>query len=135
MIRTPRRASRAAAMWLASGASLVLPRAAAAQAGPAPESTEGAAPPAGAPPAAAPTAAPSPVGPFGYGNPQSPNGTIGGGNATESSAHPVTGDSEDSFDLGSSAHGGGGNPGVARGDASGPIFIGRPAYSGELHDT
>src|SRR5579863_6654375 len=38
------------------------------------------------------------------GNPQSANGTIGGGNATESSAHPVTGVEEDTFDLGT--HGG-----------------------------
>jgi LysM domain-containing protein len=135
MISTRRRASRAAVVCLVSSASVVVPRAAAAQAGPAPASTEGAAPPAGAPPAEAPRVAPPAVGPFGYGNPQSPNGTIGGGNATESSAHPVTGDSEDSFDLGPGAHGGGGNPGVAHGDDTGPIFIGRPTYSGELPDT
>jgi hypothetical protein len=56
----------------------------------------------------------------GYGNPQSPNGTIGGGNATESSAHPVTGDEEDSFDLGPRGAGGG----TVHGDESGPVFIG-----------
>jgi hypothetical protein len=54
-----------------------------------------------------------------YGNPQSPNGTIGGGNATESSAHPVTGDQEDSFDLGSR----GGAGGAVRGDDNGPVFV------------
>jgi hypothetical protein len=64
----------------------------------------------------------------GYGNPQAPNGTIGGGNATESSAHPITGEEEDSFDLG---HRGAGPGGVARGDDNGPVFIGGgPTYSG-----
>jgi hypothetical protein len=58
----------------------------------------------------------------GYGSPQSSNGTIGGGNATESSAHPVTGEEEDAFDLGSGA---GNFPGgVARGDQNGPIYLG-----------
>jgi hypothetical protein len=55
-----------------------------------------------------------------WGNPQSPNGTIGGGNATESSAHPITGTEEDSFDLGSR----GGAGGAVRGDDNGPVFIG-----------
>jgi hypothetical protein len=88
--------------------------------------------PAQGPPMVPPTAAQS-LGPYGYGNPQSPNGTIGGGNATESSAHPVTGDQEDSFDLGPSARGGAasGGGGTARGDQNGPIFSGRPTYSGE----
>jgi hypothetical protein len=54
-----------------------------------------------------------------YGNPQSPNGTIGGGNATESSAHPVTGDEEDSFDLGP----GGGDGSALHGGTDGPIFL------------
>jgi hypothetical protein len=67
---------------------------------------------------------PSPYG--AYGSPQGANGTIGGGNASESSAHPVTGDEEDSFDLG--AHGRGG--GAAHGDEHSPIFIGGPTYSG-----
>ncbi|HEY1696274.1 MAG TPA: LysM peptidoglycan-binding domain-containing protein [Polyangiaceae bacterium] len=57
---------------------------------------------------------------FGWGNPQAPNGTIGGGNATESSSHPVTGDQEDSFDFG---RGGGGN-GAVHGDSNGPVFLG-----------
>jgi hypothetical protein len=67
------------------------------------------------------------VGP--YGNPQSPNGTIGGGNATESSAHPITGTEEDSFDLGQ----GGGPGGVVHGDDNGPVFLGGPgmSYRGE----
>ncbi len=86
-----------------------------------------------APPAAADTAAPAPApapdtttAPLsrsvigGYGNPQAPNGTIGGGNATESSSHPVTGDEEDSFDFGGHGHG----AGVARGGDNGPIFSG-----------
>jgi hypothetical protein len=60
-----------------------------------------------------------------YGNPQSPNGTIGGGNATESSAHPVTGDQEDTFDLGR-----GRTAGTARGDENGPIFLGGGASYG-----
>jgi LysM repeat protein len=61
-----------------------------------------------------------------YGNPQSPNGTIGGGNATESSSHPVTGDEEDSFDLGPRRTEGG----IAHGDTNGPIFTGEPAFEG-----
>jgi hypothetical protein len=67
----------------------------------------------------------------GFGSPQSTNGTIGGGNATESSAHPVTGEEEDSFDIGS---GGASNfpGGVARGDQNGPIYLGgaRPGVVG-----
>jgi hypothetical protein len=134
-----RRASAAAVLCVSSVAGL---HAAKAQAGPdqapaaggaAPADTGGAAPT--QPPAPASTA--TPTGPFGYGNPQSPNGTIGGGNATESSAHPVTGDAEDTFDIGSSAGGGGGvSGGAAHGDSNGPVFIGRPSYSGaEAPDT
>jgi hypothetical protein len=141
-MRHPRRAPAAAVLFVVSTASLVAPRAARAQAGPAPAPAgadgNGLAPAGGAPaaPAAAPATTASPAAAFGYGNPQSPNGTIGGGNATESSAHPVTGDSEDSFDLGPGARGGSGSPGVARGDSNGPIFIGRPSYSGaEVPDT
>jgi hypothetical protein len=73
----------------------------------------------------------------GFGSPQSSTGTIGGGNATESSAHPVTGDEEDSFDIGA---GGGGNfpGGVAHGDQSGPIYLGNAGRShvggGEVPD-
>ena len=52
----------------------------------------------------------------GFGNPQSPNGTIGGGNATESSAHPVTGDEEDSFDFGKRRRG----AGAVHGDRTAP---------------
>jgi hypothetical protein len=62
----------------------------------------------------------------GYGNPQSPNGTIGGGNATESSAHPVTGDQEDTFDLTA----GRGQRGTARGADDGPVFTTRPRPGG-----
>jgi hypothetical protein len=58
--------------------------------------------------------------PGAYGNPQSANGTIGGGNATESSAHPVTGEEEDSFDLGPR----GGAGGAVHGDDNGPILLG-----------
>lgn len=70
------------------------------------------------------TYAPMPSG-YGSGTPQAPNGTVGGGNATESSAHPVTGDQEDSFDLGA-----GKSSGIAHGDEHSPIFIGGPTYSG-----
>jgi hypothetical protein len=58
---------------------------------------------------------------FGYGNPQSSNGTIGGGNATESSSHPVTGDEEDTFDNST----GGGGAGTARGGHGSPVFSSR----------
>ena len=131
-----RRASAAAVLFVSTVGSARIARA---QAGPdpgtgggtAPADTGGGAAPQQAPPAPASNATTPSAGPFGYGNPQSPNGTIGGGNATESSAHPVTGDSEDSFDLGSNARAnGGGGGGAAHGDANGPIFIGRPTYSG-----
>jgi LysM domain len=69
---------------------------------------------------------PSPVTGFGYGNPQSPNGTIGGGNATESSAHPVTGTEEDTFDFGSKAGAGG----AVHGDENGPVFSGGISFGG-----
>ena len=106
---------------------------------------EGTAPAAPAAPAPAPAAPNAPTAPAagqsqsmgvfgGYGNPQSANGTIGGGNATESSSHPVTGDEEDSFDFGSKTPGGGG---VAHGSDNGPIFsanAGRITYGGELPD-
>ncbi len=58
----------------------------------------------------------------GFGNPQSSSGTIGGGNATESSAHPVTGDEEDSFDIGAGPAGG--SAASAHGDENGPIYLG-----------
>jgi hypothetical protein len=54
----------------------------------------------------------------GFGNPQSSNGTIGGGNATESSSHPRTGEEEDSFDFGKNA----GQASAAHGSEQGPIF-------------
>ncbi len=129
-----RAAACLAAMLLASSA---VARTASAQAGP-PEPATGQAgltppaddngAPAPAPAAPAATTAAQSLGPYGYGNPQAPNGTIGGGNATESSAHPVTGDQEDSFDLGESARGA---PGAAHGGQNGPIFAGRPTFSGE----
>jgi hypothetical protein len=59
-------------------------------------------------------------------NPESPNGTIGGGNATESSSHPITGEEEDSFDLGPRVRG----RGAAHGDNMGPIFRGAPTFTG-----
>jgi hypothetical protein len=63
-----------------------------------------------------PTALPFQLG--GYGNPQQANGTIGGGNATESSSHPITGEEQDSFDYGK----GGSGDGAAHGGEGGPIF-------------
>ena len=63
----------------------------------------------------------APTGGFTYGpNTSSPNGTIGGGNATESSALPITGDQEDGFDYGH----GGKSGGAVHGDEGGPIFVG-----------
>jgi hypothetical protein len=109
-----------------------------------PAPAEGAAPAQPAAPAPGPSV-PAPVAPSatqsqsmgvfgGYGNPQSSNGTVGGGNATESSAHPVTGDEEDTFDFGSKTPGGG----VAHGTENGPIFTaksGRLTYGGEVPDS
>jgi LysM repeat protein len=69
-----------------------------------------------------------------FGNPQSANGTIGGGNATESSSHPVTGEEEDSFDFGSK----GARGGAAHGDDNGPVFSasgGPITVSGETPQT
>jgi hypothetical protein len=78
-----------------------------------------------------PVPSPQPGGyaPFaGYGNPQSANGTVGGGNATESSAHPITGDQEDTFDFKPA-----GRPGATvHGDESSPMFSARPRISGEV---
>ncbi|HEY3822265.1 MAG TPA: LysM peptidoglycan-binding domain-containing protein [Polyangiaceae bacterium] len=113
---------------------LFVPALAFAQAGPAPAPTPvpgttggGAA----ASPVVGGTYAPVPAQPGqqvgGFGNPQSPNGTIGGGNATESSAHPVTGDQEDSFDLAPKGHAGG----AVHGDENGPMFLGGSTYGGE----
>jgi hypothetical protein len=76
--------------------------------------------------------------PFGTGNPQSSNGTIGGGNATESSAHPITGDEEDSFDLGPKTGGAGEEDGSLHGGKGGPIFLvpqGAPTTGGTAPDT
>lgn len=131
-----RNAVVAVAAGLAGG---LAPSNASAQSAPAaPEApAEGTAPAAPAPAApAAPPAGQSPsMGVFGgYGNPQSSNGTIGGGNATESSSHPVTGDEEDSFDFGGKGQGG---PSVAHGSENGPIFTansGRLTVGGELPD-
>ena len=133
-----RSASRRAALAAITVSGLFIPGVAWGQAGPAPAG----APPAGAPdPGAAAAAAgaapttttttttgvPSPITGYGFGNPQSPNGTIGGGNATESSAHPVTGDGEDTFDLGSKAGAGG----AVHGDQNGPVFSGGVSFGGE----
>jgi LysM domain len=102
---------------------LCAPSLAFAQAGPAPVPAPAAVPGAPAPSpggAIVPPSTTSPGGGFGWGNPQSSNGTIGGGNATESSAHPVTGDQEDTFDFGKS----GGAGGAVHGDSNGPVFLG-----------
>jgi hypothetical protein len=54
----------------------------------------------------------------GFGNPQQPNGTIGGGNATESSSHPITGEEQDAFDFSKAGSG----ESVAHGGNDGPVF-------------
>ncbi|HEV3193223.1 MAG TPA: LysM peptidoglycan-binding domain-containing protein, partial [Polyangiaceae bacterium] len=56
-----------------------------------------------------------------------PSGPLGGGNATESSARPITGGEEDSFDFRGSAGGG-----AVHGSDSGPVFtLGKAGYAGE----
>jgi hypothetical protein len=127
-MNTPRRRSPARAARIALPATVALlafaPSAAWAQAAPA-----GPAPgPAGAGPTTTTTTTSyGAAAAMTVGNPQSANGTIGGGNATESSSHPVTGDEEDNFDYGRSATGGG----AAHGDQNGPIFIsGRSGVQG-----
>jgi hypothetical protein len=80
------------------------------------------------------TQAPQPgstiVAPGSFGFPELGNGTIGGGNATESSAHPVTGDKEDTFDFGVHAQGGE----SVHGSENGPIFLANrpPPFTGEI---
>ncbi len=127
-----RQVARFALQGTVGVACLVAPLCAWGQAGPAPAGGAAAGSPA---PSAPGPGVPSLYVPGGgqsgaYGNPQSSNGTIGGGNATESSAHPVTGDEEDSFDLGSR----GGAGGAVHGDESGPVFLrgagGGVTYSG-----
>jgi hypothetical protein len=59
--------------------------------------------------------------------PSDPNTPIGGGNATESSSRPVTGDKEDGFDLGPKGNGGG----TAFGGSNGPIFMGGRGGGGD----
>jgi hypothetical protein len=123
MTRLPRRPTVTAAILVA----MSLPEMARAQMSPGAQGTPAPVQPTGPqqpPQPGTTTYVPPPGG--GYGNPQAPNGTIGGGNATESSAHPVTGDREDSFDLGS--HGGAG--GAVHGDERSPVFIVNPTYSG-----
>jgi len=120
-------ARRGASLGAASGAWLVAALASAQMPSPAPATPAGVT----VPPAAAPAQAPQPgttyaPAPGGYGNPQAPNGTIGGGNASESSAHPVTGEEEDSFDLGPRAVG----SGASHGDQNGPIFLGSTTFNG-----
>jgi LysM domain len=116
-------AAIAATVWLVPLA-LVAPSRASAQTSPMTPTT---APPATGvqPPQPGATYAPATGG---YGSPQAPNGTIGGGNATESSSHPVTGEEEDSFDLGPHANGSGGT----RGDENGPVFAGGGASGGMI---
>ncbi|MGD0527760.1 MAG: LysM peptidoglycan-binding domain-containing protein [Polyangiaceae bacterium] len=121
-----------ATLLLASGVLFVPTLAFAQAAGPAPTPVPGTTGGATAVPVAGGTA-PIPAqggvqggGSYGFGNPQSPNGTIGGGNATESSAHPVTGDQEDTFDFGPK-HGAGG---AVHGDENGPMFLGGSSFGG-----
>jgi hypothetical protein len=82
-----------------------------------------AAPPAApaAPAPAAPAAQPQNAVPSVYGvvAPPPPGVPIGGGNATESSARPVSGDKEDTFDYGK-----GGSGGTQYGDSNGPVYLG-----------
>ncbi len=111
------------ALAIVSGLVVLAPAAASAQTSPAPTS----APPPMTPFSPGSTYVPVPGGTttsFGP-NTTSPNGTIGGGNATESSARPITGDEQDTFDLGRPSGGGG----TAHGDENGPIFVG-PAHVG-----
>ncbi len=64
----------------------------------------------------------------GYGAPSN-NGPVGGGNVTESSSRPVTGNQEDTFDF---QNGGAGGSGAVHGSDNGPIFSGRVTLSGEV---
>ena len=56
--------------------------------------------------------------PYGFA-PPAPGQPVGGGNATESSARPITGEKEDSFDLGPRAGAGG----TAFGSSNSPVFF------------
>jgi LysM domain len=75
-----------------------------------------------APAPAAPAAPVAPAGPppiYGVVAPPPPGVPVGGGNATESSSRPVSGDSEDHFDYGGKS-----STGTAYGDSNGPVFFG-----------
>ena len=120
-----------AALGVAIASGVLVPAYAFAQAGPAAQPVPGTSGGAQAAPTPGGTYVPVPAQPGqqvgGFGNPQSANGTIGGGNATESSAHPVTGDQEDTFDFGSKGHG----SGAVHGDENGPMFLGGSSFGGE----
>jgi hypothetical protein len=122
MMRT--RHARFAPRFLSFVVVALSPASALAQSAPSPSPSPAPAAPANAAPSPGTVYAPTPNGSttFTYGpNTQSPNGTIGGGNATESSSHPVTGDQEDGFDYGKSN----GTAGAAvHGDENGAIFLG-----------
>ncbi len=128
-----RLSTRAAAVVAIAGAGIVVPTLANGQAGP--PAPGGAppgvvlVPPAGQAQLPAPYSmyapAPSPAA-TSQGN-ATPSGPLGGGNATESSARPITGTEEDSFDLRGSAGGG-----AVHGGDSGPVFtLGKAGYAGE----
>jgi LysM repeat protein len=79
---------------------------------------------------------------YGVVAPPPPGEPIGGGNATESSSRPVTGDKEDTFDFGpqtggpTSVHGGsgtGGSGGVFFSDHPHSIVVGAPAPPSGVH--
>jgi hypothetical protein len=75
--------------------------------------------PAPAPAAPAPAAQASVPQVYGVVAPPPPGVPIGGGNATESSARPVSGDREDHFDYNRSS-----SSGTAYGDSNGPVYLG-----------
>jgi hypothetical protein len=109
-------------LWLV-GLCASAPTLAWAQAAPA-GGSGGPAPAAGAPQAAQPY--PNVGLGMGFGSTGQPEGPIGGGNATGSSSRPITGDQQDTFDIGRKGTG----PEAAHGDQNGPIFIGAGPVEG-----
>ena len=116
MIRRPTRSSRLIAFGVAVGALALAPSSRAQQQGPGPTDTTGQGGQGGG------SLAPAPAVPSVYGvvAPPPPGEPIGGGNATESSARPISGDKEDGFDY---APAGAGPTTVHGGGGSNPVFF------------
>jgi len=123
MVTIPRSAGKVVAAFVALGTAASWTELATAQ--DAPAAPAGDAPAGGDPGGAAPAPAPGPAAPaavppiYGGIQPPAPGVPVGGGNNTESSAQPVTGDGEDHFD-----NGGGSSAATVHGGKGGYAYLG-----------